>query len=111
MTSPKDETQALKQIGTAPARGFRDILPKETALRDRVLDIIIGSYRSYGFDRIEAPMVEDLRRLRHSEGGENLSLIFEILKRGEKFDLSAAKSREDLSDLGLRYDLTVPLAR
>src|SRR5262249_8931180 len=49
--------------------------------------------------------------LTRGEGGENEKLIFKVLKRGEKLDLAGAASEADLVDLGLRFDLTVPLAR
>ena len=106
---------SLKEIGVQPARGFRDLLPQQTALRDRVSASLLETYRSFGFERIEAPALEDIRRLRASEGGENLTLLFEILKRGSEFEeaLSGTErpSREALVDLALRYDLTVPLCR
>ncbi|MCV4732191.1 hypothetical protein OFB80_30330, partial [Escherichia coli] len=44
-------------------------------------------------------------------GDEGNQLIFRILKRGGKLDLKHSHSENDLSDLALRYDLTVPLAR
>jgi histidyl-tRNA synthetase len=103
---------SLKELGTQPPKGFRDILPQETVIRDRLIAIILETYRSFGFERIETPIVEDVRRLMHSDGGENLGMMFKILKRGEKLDPgSGAASVESLSDLALRYDLTVPLAR
>jgi histidyl-tRNA synthetase len=99
-------------LGVKPPKGFRDLLPKETVERDRLLNVIIDTYRSYGFERIETPAVEDLRRLKHSEGGENLGLMFRILKRGDKLDVaSSINDIDNLADLGLRYDLTVPVAR
>jgi histidyl-tRNA synthetase len=103
---------ATQTLGVNPPKGFRDVLPQETQLRDSVLSTILDIYRSYGFERVETPAVEDLRRLQHSDGGENLGLLFKILKRGEKLDLaSAAESPDNLTDLALRYDLTVPLSR
>jgi len=97
------------RLDPAPPRGMRDILPEEVALRDWAMAQILAVYRRHGFVRIETPAVESLRLLLRSEGGENEKLIFKILKRGEK--LASAQSAEDLADLGLRYDLTVPLAR
>jgi histidyl-tRNA synthetase len=88
---------------------MRDVLPDEVALRDWALAQILAVYRRHGFVRIETPAVESLRLLLRSEGGENEKLIFKILKRGEK--LAAAGSPEDMADLGLRFDLTVPLVR
>ena len=97
------------KLDTSPPRGMRDILPDEAALRDWATATILGVYRRHGFTRIETPAVESLRLLTRSEGGENEKLIFKILKRGEK--LHAAREVDDLADLGLRFDLTVPLAR
>ena len=103
---------SLKDIGVAPPKGFRDILPQETVVRDNLISTILETYRSFGFERVETPAVEDVRRLTHSDGGENLSMLFKILKRGEKLDLSKPGTTEDsITDLALRYDLTVPLAR
>jgi histidyl-tRNA synthetase len=88
---------------------MRDVLPDEVALRDWAMAQILAVYRRHGFVRIETPAVESLRLLLRSDGGENEKLIFKILKRGEK--LQAAGRPEDLADLGLRFDLTVPLVR
>lgn len=56
--------------------------------------------------------MEDIERLNKSDGGENLSMIFKILKRGQKLDLSKENlTEDDLVDSGLRYDLTMPLSR
>src|SRR6185437_17015073 len=92
-----------------PPRGMRDVLPDEVALRDWAMAQILAVYRRHGFVRIETPAVESLRLLLRSDGGENEKLIFKILKRGEK--LSTAGHPDDLADLGLRFDLTVPLVR
>jgi histidyl-tRNA synthetase len=88
---------------------MRDVLPDEVALRDWAMAQILAVYRRHGFVRIETPAVESLRLLLRSDGGENEKLIFKILKRGEK--LQSADRPEDLADLGLRFDLTVPLVR
>ena len=91
-----------------PAKGMRDFLPKEFALRQQIMATIQQTYESYGFTRIETPCVENIALLTSKQGGDNEKLIFKILKRGEKFANSA---ETDLWDLGLRYDLTVPLSR
>jgi histidyl-tRNA synthetase len=88
---------------------MRDVLPDEVALRDWAMGQILAVYRRHGFVRIETPAVESLRLLLRSEGGENEKLIFKILKRGDK--LAAAASPDEMADLGLRFDLTVPLVR
>src|SRR6266849_424046 len=96
-------------LPTTPPRGMRDVLPDEVDLRDRTLATILDVYRRRGFVRIETPAVESLALLTRGEGGENEKLIFKILKRGER--LAASRDTEELADLGLRFDLTVPLAR
>ena len=91
--------------------GMKDILPKEMELREYLLGIIQSSYKSYGFNRIETPALEDISNLTGGQGGDNEKLIFKILKRGEKLKLDDVKDENDLVDAGLRYDLTLPLAR
>ncbi len=98
----------------APPRGMRDFLPAETALRDWATSIILLAYEQFGFTRIETSILENINRLRKSEGGENLALMFEVLKRGDKLDKEISVipvTRESLTDLGLRFDLTIPLIR
>ncbi len=99
------------RIPTDPPRGMRDILPDEAELRDATARTILDVYRAYGFRRVETPALENIALLTRGEGGENEKLIFKVLKRGEKLDLHAATGEADLVDLGLRFDLTVPLAR
>jgi len=95
-----------------PPRGMRDFLPAEKARREAVLSIIRRTYRSHGFAEIETPVAEDSERLHAGLGGDNEKLAFAIMRRGlTAEDLAAAKSPLDLADLGLRFDLTVPLAR
>ena len=94
--------------------GMRDILPEEMEVRNYVLSVIRDTYRSYGFSAIETPHVEHLENLLSKQGGENEKLIFKILKRGEKLEAALGKTpvdEKELSDLGLRYDLTLPLSR
>lgn len=99
-------------IDSKPVRGTKDFLPQEVVLRDAVQSVILDTYRSYGFQRINTPVMEDIDRLTGSDGGENLSLIFKILKRGQKLNLEQENLQEnDLADSGLRYDLTLPLSR
>jgi histidyl-tRNA synthetase len=90
---------------------MRDLLPAEVELRDQAASTILGVYRRHGFRRVETPAVESIALLTRSEGGENEKLVFKILKRGERLDLGRAAGVDDLVDLGLRFDLTVPLAR
>ena len=93
-----------------PVRGMRDIGPLEAELRRRVLNRILDVYARYGYEEIETPALEDLEVLVGSGGGENEKLIFKVLKRGARFD-EELRSGGELADMGLRYDLTVPLAR
>ena len=94
-----------------PITGMRDMLPAEVQLRDYVIALINQTYSKFGFSRIETPCVENIGNLSSKQGGDNEKLIFKILKRGEKLKLDQANSEDDLVDSGLRYDLTVPLAR
>ena len=99
---------------STPVKGTRDYLPKEVEIRDYLQNVIAETSRDAGFVRITTPIIEDAVNLDKSEGGENLNLIFRVLKRGKK--LSSALNNEnvtekELSDMGLRYDLTLPLSR
>ncbi|MGD9589317.1 MAG: histidine--tRNA ligase [Pyrinomonadaceae bacterium] len=114
---------------TNPARGMRDFLPADVRKREYIIGIIKEVYQSYGFEPLETPAVENLDTLMGKYGDEGNQLIFKILKRGEKLveelqstEVSESPSAENsatpplrnsenLSDLALRYDLTVPLAR
>ena len=99
---------------TNALKGMKDILPAEQKLRDYVQGKILETYRASGFERISTPMLEDAENLDKSDGGDNLNLIFKVLKRGEKLEaaLTATPVEEKaLSDMGLRYDLTLPLTR
>ncbi|MFN0279458.1 MAG: histidine--tRNA ligase [Pyrinomonadaceae bacterium] len=112
---------------TNPARGMRDFLPSDVRKREYVIGIIKEVYESYGFEPLETPAVENIETLMGKYGEEGNQLIFKILKRGEKledelrsYEVTKLNNIEtpqlrnfenSLSDLALRYDLTVPLAR
>lgn len=99
---------------STPVKGTRDYLPKEVQIRDYLQNVILETYQDAGFERITTPIIEDAVNLDKSEGGENLNLIFKILKRGRKLSSALEQndvSEKDLSDMGLRYDLTLPLSR
>lgn len=98
---------------TNALKGMKDILPAEQRMRDFVQGKILETYRVAGFERISTPILEDSENLDKSDGGDNLNLIFKVLKRGEKLDAALAENPTDktLSDMGLRYDLTLPLTR
>ncbi len=93
-------------------KGTRDFLPAEAELRERLQQTISEIYRQNGFSRIMTPAVEDIENLDKSDGGDNLNLIFKILKRGDKLQKALESGNGgDLCDMGLRYDLTLPLTR
>lgn len=95
-----------------PVRGTQDYLPKQMQQRQFIANTIEEVYSQNGFLKIKTPIIEDLDLMLGSDGGDNIKLMFKILKRGDKLDLSKPnQSIKDVSDLALRYDLTVPLAR
>ena len=96
-----------------PPRGMRDFLPLEKTRRDQVLTTIRETYLGHGFQEIETPALEDLERLTSGQGGDNEKLAFRVMKRGAELEsaLAANNGEDNLADLGLRYDLTVPLTR
>ena len=98
-------------LAKKPVNGMKDILPEEMQIRDYVMNVIKETYRSFGFTPIETPCMENIANLSNKQGGENEKLIFKVLKRGEKLNLETAKDENDVVDFGMRYDLTVPLAR
>jgi histidyl-tRNA synthetase len=100
------------KINMNPVKGMRDVLPEEKEIRDYVEKMIVETYRINGFQPIETPVVESIENLLGSKGGDNLKLIYKILKRGNKLTLDQPNLTEnDIAELGLRYDLTIPLSR
>ena len=100
-----------ERLPTPPPTGMRDVLPDEVELRDLAAQTILRVYRSYGFRRIETPALEHLRLLTSGEGGENEKLIYKVMKRGDDLRAALERGGDELADLGLRFDLTVPLVR
>ena len=106
---------------TTPVKGTNDYLPAEAALREYMQNSILSTYLNNGFERILTPALEDMENLNKSDGGDNLNLLFKILKRGDKLEsalksvgdgvLDVPSTVPDLADIGLRYDLTLPLTR
>ena len=97
-------------------KGTNDYLPNEVEIRDYLQDEILKVYVENGFEHITTPVIEDIENLDKSDGGENLNLIFKIMKRGDKLDKALAsgvtsQNENVLADMGLRYDLTLPLSR
>ncbi len=80
------------------SRGLRDLLPDQMLARQRMIDTIRGVYEKYGFVPLSTPAVEFLDVLSGSAGQEAQQSIFRV-------------SNPEKEDLGLRFDLTVPLAR
>ena len=97
----------------APAGGMRDFLPVEAGRRQAVIHTIQEVYRTWGFLPLETPALERLATLQGKYGEEGENLMYKVLKRGAKLDRALASDPrpDDLADMGLRYDLTVPLAR
>ncbi len=98
-------------LAKKPVNGMKDILPAEMQIRDYVQGVIKETYRSFGFTPMETPCMENIANLSNKQGGENEKLIFKVMKRGEKLNVKEAETEADLVDFGMRYDLTVPLAR
>lgn len=97
-----------------PQKGMQDYLPEAAAQRDRLMEIILDTYTQSGFTRIYTSAIESAENLDKSDGGDNLNLIFRIMKRGDKLASALAKNpvdEKEICDLGLRYDLTLPLSR
>ena len=83
---------------------MRDFLPQDVRRREYVIGVVEDVYRGYGFQPLETPALENIETLTGKYGEEGNKLIFKVLRRGEH-----ESSGE--TDLALRYDLTVPLAR
>ncbi len=103
----------MAKTNTAPLSGTRDFLPLDVLRRNYVIDIIQRIYQSYGFEPLETPIMERLETLLGKYGEEGDQLIFRVMKRGDKLQraLLEAPTENSVSDAGMRYDLTVPLAR
>ena len=100
----------MKFIKT-PVKGMLDMLPSDMRLREHVLSMIKKSYGAYGFMQIETPIVEHIENLTSKQGGDNEKLIFKVMKRGADLQRAIDKGNGEYADNGLRYDLTLPLAR
>ena len=100
----------MKFIKT-PVKGMCDMLPSDMRLREHVLGMIKETYSRYGFMQIETPVMEHIENLTSKQGGDNEKLIFKVMKRGAELQRAIDKGDGEYADNGLRYDLTLPLAR
>ena len=100
----------MKFIKT-PVKGMCDMLPSDMRMREHVLQMIKKSYAMYGFMQIETPCMEHIENLTSKQGGDNEKLIFKVMKRGAELARAIESGKQEFADSGLRYDLTVPLAR
>ena len=112
----------LKRIKPALSKGTRDFLPSEVAKRNYIFETIKSVFHKYGFEQIETPAIERLETLTGKYGEEGDKLLFKILNSGDylaevrnqKSEVAGLTPQEItplISEKGLRYDLTVPLAR
>src|SRR3954469_12283147 len=96
-------------------KGTRDFSPVEMVRRNYILDTIKTVYQRFGFQQIETPSMENLATLEGKYGEEGDKLLFRILNSGNVTDDIKNKQGNvavgDLTEKGLRYDLTVPFAR
>lgn len=98
-------------LSKKPTTGMKDILPEEMQIRDYVISVIKDTYGKFGFTSIETPCVENIANLSSKQGGDNEKLIFKVMKRGADLTRAIDAGKQEFADNGLRYDLTVPLAR
>lgn len=103
----------MSKVPVLPPSGFRDFLPAEASARQKLEQVISETYLAHGFQRIGMAVMESLSTLQGKGGGsDNEKLIFKVLKRGEELNRAvAANDPAQLGDMGLRFDLTLPLAR
>jgi histidyl-tRNA synthetase len=102
----------MSKVSVLPPSGFRDFTPEEAAARSTLIETIAQIYGSHGFQAIAMPFLENLATLEGKGGGQgNEKLIFKVLKRGEALTRAITAGGSELGDMGLRFDLTLPLAR
>src|SRR5262245_60270959 len=123
----------MAKVSAQPPKGTRDYLPSVLRQRQYATSIIRQVYESHGFEPLETPALERLDALAGKYGEEGDQLMFKVLLRGQPLvqgiEQAAAHLQQPgaviegrsgktapgaaslLADLGLRYDLTVPLAR
>jgi len=110
----------IKKIKPSLPKGTRDFLPAEVARRNYIFDTIKSVFRKYGFQQIDTPAFERLETLTGKYGEEGDRLLFKILNSGDYLkdvphgdwlNKNSNSVIRHISEKGLRYDLTVPLAR
>ena len=96
-------------------RGTRDFSPEQMRRRNYIFDTIRSVFARYGFEQIETPTMENLSTLEGKYGEEGDKLMYRILNSGRVLDkikeVGPNVKISDLTEKGLRYDLTVPFAR
>ena len=101
-------------------KGTRDFGPAEMVKRNYIFDTIKGVFKNYGYQPIETPAMENLSTLMGKYGEEGDKLLFKVLNSGDFLskadealmaEKNSLKLTSQISDKGLRYDLTVPFAR
>ena len=112
---------SLKQILMANVKcsipkGTRDFLPTEMARRNYIFDTIRSVFRTFAFEPIETPSIENLSTLMGKYGEEGDKLLFKVLNSGNfmegvDFGQDYHLVTPQICERGLRYDLTVPFAR
>ncbi|MEZ4915460.1 MAG: histidine--tRNA ligase [Chitinophagales bacterium] len=101
-------------------KGLRDFLPNDVAKRSYIIEIMKEVFELFAYQPIETPVMEGLETLTGKYGEEGDKLLFKVLNNGDflsKVDSTILENKDSnkavsqLSKRGLRYDLTVPLAR
>ena len=108
----------MKKINPSIPKGTRDFCPDEMIKREYIFSILKNIFSKYGFQNIETPTIENLDVLKGNYGEEGDKLLYSILNSGDFLKNQKLDSNTNYKDLksniakkGLRYDLTVPLAR
>ncbi|HEY7973744.1 MAG TPA: histidine--tRNA ligase [Ktedonobacterales bacterium] len=115
----------MARISTAPIKGARDFLPRDLAPRNRVFQLMRDTFERYGYEPLETPAIEHSSVLEGKYGEEGERLLFRILKNGRDLETAASELLAQgfgaersagavaraVSEMALRYDLTVPMAR
>ena len=98
VTDPRPPIESRTLIEPRTLKGFRDHLPPQALAREGILDIARRVYRSYGFVPIDTPALEYLEILTGKGSDETDKQLYRFTDHGGR-------------EVGMRFDLTVPLAR